>query len=329
MSMISSANEYVPLHNPVQINDEVEDWLNQLEKEMRLTLDNLLKKAQKSSSLDIVNLPSQICCLSEMIQFSDNCSQAIKKGKLANYKQDLQKQLEGLTSFDNKGDLLLFSKVKALILDIIHNIDVVDQLAKDQTILQTQNPSEWMWYKQLKYFVDSKSQQTKVGMCDAFFDYTYEYQGNAPKLVHTPLTDKCYLTLVLGMKMGYGGNPYGPAGTGKTESVKALGQAFGRQVLVFNCDEGLDYKAMGRIFIGLVKCGAWGCFDEFNRLLEEQLSAISQQIQVIQWAIKEQQPNLELLGRNIPVNKNAGIFVTMNPAGKGYGGRSKLPDNLK
>jgi len=36
-----------------------------------------------------------------------------------------------------------------------------------------------------------------------------------------------------------------------------------------------------------------------------------------------------LLGRNVPVNKNAGIFVTMNPAGKGYGGRSKLPDNLK
>lgn len=39
------------------------------------------------------------------------------------------------------------------------------------------------------------------------------------------------------MKMGLGGNPYGPAGTGKTESVKALGGLFGRQVLVFNCDE--------------------------------------------------------------------------------------------
>jgi dynein heavy chain 2 len=38
---------------------------------------------------------------------------------------------------------------------------------------------------------------------------------------------------------------------------------------------------------------------------------------------------MTLLGRNIVVNKNAGIFVTMNPAGKGYGGRSKLPDNLK
>lgn len=36
-----------------------------------------------------------------------------------------------------------------------------------------------------------------------------------------------------------------------------------------------------------------------------------------------------LLGREIDVDLNAGIFVTLNPAGKKYGGRSKLPDNLK
>lgn len=87
--------------------------------------------------------------------------------------------------------------------------------------------------------------------------------------------------------------------------------------------------AMGRIFIGLVKCGAWGCFDEFNRLLEEQLSAISQQIQIIQEAIKSSQKQIHLLGKDVVVNFNSGIFVTLNPAGKGYGGRSKLPDNLK
>ena len=153
---------------------------------------------------------------------------------------------------------------------MVHQIDVVEQLVH----ARTESLSDWQWSKQLRFYVEYPDRHTVMcyaSMCEARFPYTFEYQGNAPKLVHTPLTDKCYLTLTQGMHMGYGGNPYGPAGTGtsrrfdkflmfllgKTESVKALANALGRQVLVFNCDEGIDFKSMGRIFIGLVKCGAW------------------------------------------------------------------------
>lgn len=74
----------------------------------------------------------------------------------------------------------------------------------------------------------------------AEFPYRFEYQGAAVGLVQTPLTERCFLALAQAMKLGLGGSPTGPAGTGKTESVKALGAILGRLVLVFNCDEGND-----------------------------------------------------------------------------------------
>ena len=90
----------------------------------------------------------------------------------------------------------------------MHNIDVIEQLKADHV----RSVTEWTWRKQLRYYIVKDNAVVK--MYDAIFQYTYEYQGNIAKLVHTPLTDKCYLTLTQGMHMGFGGNPYGPAGTG-------------------------------------------------------------------------------------------------------------------
>jgi dynein heavy chain 1 len=86
---------------------------------------------------------------------------------------------------------------------------------------------------------------------------------------------------------------------------------------------------MGRIFVGLCQVGAWGCFDEFNRLEERILSAVSQQVQSIQQGLAAlvTNPNaeIELVGKQLRINKNIGIFITTNPT---YAGRSTLPPNL-
>eukprot|EP01028_Stygiella_incarcerata_P004192 TRINITY_DN1890_c0_g1_i5.p1 TRINITY_DN1890_c0_g1~~TRINITY_DN1890_c0_g1_i5.p1 ORF type:complete len:4092 (-),score=1034.80 TRINITY_DN1890_c0_g1_i5:737-12970(-) len=323
----SLQGENVKLSAPVLVSGEVEQWLVQLDQEMRKTLHVLMLQCLDGDN-DILNdlevYPSQVLCLKEQIYFTRECESAIKNRCLGEFHKELFRKLGKYTSSEYDDDVVEL-KVKSLMLDLIHNMEVVSMLNREKI----DSTAHWLWQKQLRYNLTPDRRGCCVYMCDASFTYTFEYQGNAPKLVHTPLTDKCYLTLTQGMHLGYGGNPYGPAGTGKTESVKALGQAMGRQVLVFNCDEGIDFHSMGRIFIGLVKCGAWGCFDEFNRLKEDQLSAVSQQIQVIQAAIKEGKKQILLVGRDTEVNPNAGIFVTMNPAGKGYGGRSKLPDNLK
>lgn len=95
--------------------------------------------------------------------------------------------------------------------------------------------------------------------------------------------------------------------------MKALGAQLGRFVLVFNCDETFDFSAMGRLLAGLSQTGAWGCFDEFNRLEERILSAVSQQILTIQRGLIDRAENIELLGRGIKLHENVATFITMNP----------------
>lgn len=225
---------------------------------------------------------------------------------------------------DLKKDLR--QKFEQAITDFVHQRDVVRKLIKSK--IDSNKVFAWLYFMRMIYYPKEQDTLKKllIQMANANFHYGFEYLGVGEKLVQTPLTDRCFLTLTQALHLRMGGAPFGPAGTGKTESVKALGAQLGRFVLVFNCDETFDFHAMGRIFIGLCQVGAWGCFDEFNRLEERMLSACSQQILVIQTGLRERQNKIELMGKEVKLNSQVGSFVTMNP---GYAGRSNLPENLK
>jgi dynein heavy chain 2 len=211
IGMKSIHGEEVSLRKPVQISDEVETWLESFSSEMKSTLRAMLLDCLKEP--DIFKYPSQIVGLAEYLHFTGNVEEVIKSGSgFKNLSNKLRSQLESYTSFDvhsienpivkNVTEL----KIKSLILDIIHFIDVLEQLECQQI----KSISDWSWKKQIRFYLDN-DKNCIISMNDAQFDYSYEYQGIPPKLVHTPLTDKCYLTLTQAMSSGFGGNPFGPA----------------------------------------------------------------------------------------------------------------------
>ncbi|KAI8425206.1 hypothetical protein MSG28_007028, partial [Choristoneura fumiferana] len=289
--MISKENEeHVPFKAPCcDCSGKVELWLNRVTDCMRYTLRDIFEHAvisyeDKPRDEWVFDWPAQPALVSTQIWWTTETNQAFEKleegyeNALKDYQKKQIQQLNNLIVL-LLGDLTVGDRQKIMTICTIdvHSRDVVAKLI----VAKVDNSNAFQWQSQLRHRWDYKLNNCFANICDAQFLYDYEYLGNTPRLVITPLTDRCYITL--------------------TQSLHLI---------------------MG----GLAQTGAWGCFDEFNRISVEVLSVVSVQVKSVLDAIKFKKKKFEFMGEHIILIPTVGMFITMNP---GYAGRTELPENLK
>ncbi|CAM9445138.1 unnamed protein product [Ectocarpus fasciculatus] len=325
--------------NPNDSGGNVEKWLIEVEivmrKSMAYTIDFSMKDFLESDRIEwLQRWQGQVDICINQTRWCADVEKVLTDGVVGGlqvYYEHLCKELMRTVELV-RGDIpkALRTSVGALVVMDVHNRDTVHDMVETKV----ESKTDFDWLAQMRYYWQADGVSAMTGkpgsihckMINAVALYAYEYIGNQERLVITPLTDRCYRTLMGAIHLNLGGAPEGPAGTGKTETVKDLAKAIAIQCVVTNCSDGLDYLAMAKFFKGLASSGAWACFDEFNRIQLEVLSVVAQQIMQIQLGKMKGLERFVFEGTELELRPTCCPFITMNP---GYAGRAELPDNLK
>lgn len=325
-TMYSAEGETVEFRSVLYPTGNVEFWMIRIEETMKESLRLIIKDALEAypnakRTHWVLNWPGQVVIAGCQTFWTEGVMHSLQDGSTEKFYELVLTQLDDLRQLV-RGELSKIERLtlSALIVIEVHARDVVAKIIHENV----SNVNDFEWISQLRYYW--KNEDLKIHAVNAEFKYGYEYLGNTSRLVITPLTDRCYLTLTGALHLKFGGAPAGPAGTGKTETTKDLAKAMAIQCVVFNCSDQLDYMAMGKFLKGLASSGAWACFDEFNRIDIEVLSVVAMQLTTIMQAQIKQVDRFVFEGVELNLKHSCAVFITMNP---GYAGRTELPDNLK
>nr|XP_051677372.1 dynein axonemal heavy chain 14 isoform X4 [Oryctolagus cuniculus] len=336
-ALVSAEDECLVLPEKIHIRSAVEQWLVNVEKNMfeamkkcllQLALDQAETRrldlnpvfphgwpepkfinqgindwhCQTFSPWVVSHLGQVVLTVSQII-FYDDCiksfASAQSREALENIHAGVLGRLEEAAELLDTSNAQTRAVLGALLILYVHCRDVVRSLLLQDICKE----DDFEWTRHLRYKWDEKQMLCYVSQGDASFTYGYEYLGCTPRLAITPLTDRCWLTFLGALHLNLGGCASGPAGVGKTETIKDLAKALGKHCVTFSCFENLDYKIVGKFLFGVVQSGAWCCFDEFNRIDVEVLSVLASQILTI---------------------KSAKASYSIR-----YPGREELPHNLK
>ncbi len=210
-AIMSGEGETFPLSQPFVPEGSVENWLLMVESMMKSSVRDVMRKALvdyvKVPRIDWVQKwPGQIVIAGSQVNWTMQVAQGIQTGTMESVCERLQAQLDDLVVLVRR-DLpkLLRMVLSDLIVIEVHARDVAQRIKE----AGVKDINDFEWVSQLRYEWLDQEDRLLVKILNATFPYGNEYLGNTGRLVITPLTDRCYLTLAMAMNLNMGGAPAG------------------------------------------------------------------------------------------------------------------------
>lgn len=223
VGITSKEQEMVSLTQGIDCSGRVEEWMGSFDEEMGHTVHNRIReslffRATESQEQWIRKSVGMCAITSAQIWWTWQVEDAFKLMQnedgqaLQRLQLDLNADLsEMITLVRTQLDSNTRKKVNALVITKVHSRDTIGTFLHESVI----NEADFQWKSKLRFYFIEKDKQVSIQQCVGSFEFGNEYLGLASRLVLTPLTDRCYLTMTQALAFGLGGAVLGPAGTGK------------------------------------------------------------------------------------------------------------------
>ena len=333
LSIVGDGGEILPLQKSIPIRsklDSVAEWLICLKIEIndviRHKIDELVQKFDNELTLQwISTTPAMVIfCIWQIIWTTQihSCflllnieTLKICLDRFGSYKESAHQLLKLNLSRRNR------EIITSLIILFSHQEEITNMLIEKKIHEDT----DFDWKAQIRYYY--QEDQVKVIIINTCINYAYEYYSSSQKIiVNTPLTERCYRSLMEAYYQNYFGEIAGLSCVGKTETIKNLTRILAVPFFMFSGEDGQDYNCVGNIFKGLVTFEAWVCFKNFTQIREEILSVIAQYIFRISQSRGMNSSSININGTQLIFNPSCYISFSVNPTCTKL---SNLPDNLK
>lgn len=321
LAMLSAGGEKLNFEHTVSIAAArgcVEKWLRDVETEMQAAVQHDVT----NSYADFVTTPRTdwmlnwpqmvVLAIAQIFWTSDvhSCLANDNREMLHKLYEELLADLDDLVELIRSPDVSAVSRttLKSLCTLEVHARDIMQRLLANKDA----DADDFEWLAHMRYYwVDGRISVQLLNSTQLHFGN--EYLGNFQRIVMTPLTERCFRTIVCALENHSFASLHGPTGTGKSETVKDMTRALAIQCKTFNSLSDLDHTSIAKFLKGIVASGAWLCFEDFNRIDQHTLSVVGQYVRSIVLALRSSLPKINFNGTELQLNRDCFLCIFSNP----------------